>query len=200
MMPLLPMFLKHAWDDRQNSITQQPLLAQFRDILQRRVGRYKLLRDHESGSGSSLSSKSSRDRSSGQTSLLLGDDMGESQEVSEAMTEEEDGLTLWETVKLSLEFCILWFLANYFAAACLEYTTVASSTILASTSSIWTLLSGTIMRVERFTLRKFAGVCASLVGVILISSVDVSGSTDENRGSFPHKTSAPSSTASTPSS
>jgi solute carrier family 35 protein F5 len=188
MMPLLPMFLKHAWDDRQNSITQQPLLAQFRDILQRRVGRYKLLRDHESGSGSSLSSKSSRDRSSGQTSLLLGDDMGESQEVSEAMTEEEDGLTLWETVKLSLEFCILWFLANYFAAACLEYTTVASSTILASTSSIWTLLSGTIMRVERFTLRKFAGVCASLVGVILISSVDVSGSTDENRGSFPHKT------------
>jgi solute carrier family 35 protein F5 len=87
-----------------------------------------------------------------------------------------------------LEFCILWFLANYFAAACLEYTTVASSTILASTSSIWTLLSGSIMRVERFTFSKLLGVCASLAGVVLISMVDVSGETDENRGSFPHKT------------
>jgi solute carrier family 35 protein F5 len=36
-------------------------------------------------------------------------------------------------------------------------------------------------------LRKFI-VCASLAGVILISSVDVSGETDENRGTFPHKT------------
>jgi solute carrier family 35 protein F5 len=44
------------------------------------------------------------------------------------------------------------------------------------------------MRVERFTLLKFLGVLASLGGVALISMVDVSGDTDENRGSFPHKT------------
>jgi solute carrier family 35 protein F5 len=117
--------------------------------------------------------------------MLLGHDMGESQELPLDGTE---GLTLQETAKLSLEFCILWFVANYFAAACLEYTTVASSTILGSTSSIWTLLCGALMRVERFTLRKFLGVTASLAGVVLISSIDVSGETDENRGSFPHKT------------
>ncbi|KAJ4290574.1 hypothetical protein N0V90_010791 [Kalmusia sp. IMI 367209] len=187
MIPLIPMFIKHAWDDREN-IKQRPLLVQIRDLLQRRVGRYKLLRDHESSSGSSISSKSSRDRASGATSLLLGNELGESQEINEVLDGEEEGLTLGETVKLGLEFCLLWFLANYFAAACLEYTTVASSTILASTSSIWTLLCGSIMRVERFTIRKFIGVCASLAGVILISSVDVSGETDENRGSFPHKT------------
>jgi solute carrier family 35 protein F5 len=116
--------------------------------------------------------------------MLLGDDMGESQELP---LDGSEGLTLQETAKLSLEFCILWFLANYFAAACLEYTTVASSTILGSTSSIWTLLCGALMRVERFTLRKFLGVTASLAGVVLISSIDVSGETDENRGSFPHK-------------
>lgn len=79
------------------------------------------------------------------------------------------------------------FAANYFAAACLEYTTVASATILGSTSSIWTLLCGSLMSVERFTVRKCLGVVASLAGIVLISSVDVSGSTDENRGSFPHK-------------
>jgi solute carrier family 35 protein F5 len=43
------------------------------------------------------------------------------------------------------------------------------------------------MRVEGFTARKLMGVLASLVGVILISTVDLSGSSDENRGSFPHK-------------
>jgi solute carrier family 35, member F5 len=42
--------------------------------------------------------------------------------------------------------------------------------------------------VEHFTLKKLVGVLASLAGIILISSVDMSGKTDENRGSFPHKT------------
>jgi solute carrier family 35 protein F5 len=178
------MFLFHLYDDRSNPSKRSPILAQARELLQRRVGRYKLLRDHESSS-SSLSSKTSRERSSGASEMLLGDGMGESQELP---LDGSEGLTLQETAKLSLEFCILWFLANYFAAACLEYTTVASSTILGSTSSIWTLLCGALMRVERFTLRKFLGVTASLAGVVLISSIDVSGETDENRGSFPHKT------------
>jgi solute carrier family 35 protein F5 len=117
--------------------------------------------------------------------MLLSTDLRESQDL---MEQEAEGLTLRETVRLSLEFCMLWFCANYFAAACLEYTTVASATILGSTSSIWTLLCGALMRVERFTLRKFTGVVASLAGVVLISSIDVSGHNDENRGSFPHKT------------
>ena len=100
---------------------------------------------------------------------------------------KNDRLDLWETGKLSLEFCGLWFAANYFVAACLEYTTVASSTILTSTSSIFTLLFGAFIAVEQFTIKKLIGVLASLAGVVLISSVDISGESDENRGSFPHK-------------
>ena len=98
-----------------------------------------------------------------------------------------DRLTVRETAWLSFEFCILWFLANYCIAACLEYTTVASSTILTSTSSIFTLLLGAWLAVERFTIRKLVGVIASLTGVILISSIDLTRNTDKNRGSFPHK-------------
>ncbi|KAF1958006.1 hypothetical protein CC80DRAFT_443144 [Byssothecium circinans] len=188
IIPLFPMFGKHAWDDRRNSINREPLLVQIRDLLQRRVGRYKLIRDHESSPSNSSSSKTSHDRSSGATALLLGDELHASQEIRDGYADEEEGMTLKETMKISLEFCLLWFLANYFAAACLEYTTVASSTILSSTSSIWTLFCGSLLRVERFTLRKFLGVCATLMGVVLISSIDMSGETDENRGSFPHKT------------
>ncbi|QIW94970.1 hypothetical protein AMS68_000488 [Peltaster fructicola] len=94
-----------------------------------------------------------------------------------------------ETARLALEFSLLWFLANYFAAACLEYTTVASATILTSTSSVFTLIFGSLFRVERFTIRKLIGVVASLAGIIMISSIDLTGRTndDEHRGDFPEK-------------
>lgn len=99
-------------------------------------------------------------------------------------------LTLGATARLSLEFCLLWFGANYFASACLEYTSVGSVTILTSTSSVWTLLLGALSRVEAFSLRKLLGVLASLAGVVLISSVDLAGGSDAGRGNFPHKTAA----------
>ena len=104
-----------------------------------------------------------------------------------AESEIPDRLTIRETAWLSFEFCILWFLANYFVAACLEYTTVASSTILTSTSSIWTLIFGALLSVERFTVKKLVGTIASLMGIILISSIDLTGNNDKNRGEFPHK-------------
>ncbi|KAK8248957.1 hypothetical protein IWZ00DRAFT_489913 [Phyllosticta capitalensis] len=101
-------------------------------------------------------------------------------------------LSFMETARLSFEFCWLWFVANYFTAACLEHTTVASSTILTSTSSIWTLLCGAFIGVEQFTVRKLIGVFASLFGIVLISTVDFSGTnnSDANRGTFPAKSGA----------
>jgi solute carrier family 35, member F5 len=73
----------------------------------------------------------------------------------------------------------------------LEYTSVASVTILTSTSSMWTLIFCAMKRIESFSVRKLVGVLASLSGVILISMVDLSGNgNDEDRGNFPHKTQA----------
>jgi solute carrier family 35 protein F5 len=120
-------------------------------------------------------------------------------------TDKAARLTLLQTARLSLEFSALWFAANYFAAACLEYTTVGSATILTSTSSVWTLLFGAIAGVERFSVRKLLGVAASLAGLALVSGLDVAGSGgggggpgDDSvggsggmggvGGSFPHKT------------
>ena len=96
-------------------------------------------------------------------------------------------LSVRATAGLSLEFCLLWFAANYSVAAGLEYTTVGSSTILTSTSSVWTLVFGVLFRVEAFSLQKLAGVLISLFGVAMISKLDLSGETDNNRGDFPHK-------------
>lgn len=106
----------------------------------------------------------------------------------------EERLGLISTARLSLAFCVLWFLANYFAMACLQYTTVASATILTSTSSIWTLLLGALTRTEKFTWKKLCGVLASLAGIILISQVDLNsndGTTPDTKRAlddFPDKT------------
>lgn len=43
------------------------------------------------------------------------------------------------------------------------------------------------MGVETFSLKKLMGVLGTLTGVILTSTVDLSGETDKNRGLFPHK-------------
>ncbi|KAI0398339.1 hypothetical protein F5Y17DRAFT_411959 [Xylariaceae sp. FL0594] len=104
---------------------------------------------------------------------------------------DDKKLPFLETAKLSLEFAMIWFVGNYFSSACLEYTSVASVTILTSTSSVWTLMFCAILRIEPFSVPKLVGVLASLSGVILISLVDLSGNgNDEDRGSFPHKTQA----------
>ncbi|KAL2266372.1 hypothetical protein VTJ83DRAFT_5724 [Remersonia thermophila] len=127
-----------------------------------------------------------RSRSGSAAARLLVDDEGSFEGLDKQ--DADDKLSLAETARLSAEFSLLWFSANYFASACLEYTSVGSVTILTSTSSIWTLIFGALCGVEGFTLRKLLGVLASLAGVVLISSVDLSGANDDNRGSFPHKT------------
>ncbi|KAL5341546.1 hypothetical protein BJX70DRAFT_358229 [Aspergillus crustosus] len=103
-------------------------------------------------------------------------------------------LGLKATAKLSFHFCLLWFTANYFSMACLQFTTVGSTTILTSTSGVWTLIFGALIGVEKFTVRKLTGVVASLIGIILISRVDLSPTDntpggDGSGGTFPPKTS-----------
>ena len=78
-----------------------------------------------------------------------------------------------ELAQISLKFCVLWFSANFLVALALRYTTVASSTILASTSGFWTLLLGVLNRVETFTRKKLFAVCLSFLGVILVATSDV---------------------------
>ncbi|CAG8670318.1 109_t:CDS:2 [Acaulospora morrowiae] len=48
---------------------------------------------------------------------------------------DEEKLRIREVARLSFSFCVLWFAANWCTNASLAYTTVASSTILASTSA-----------------------------------------------------------------
>ena len=107
IIPLVPMLLKHIYDDRERLSTYSLSNLKIRELLQRRVGKYKLLRDHEVSDDEYARSKSGREPSeSPAAELLLGDEMRDSQELNKSS--EEEGLTLGETVKLSFEFCLLW--------------------------------------------------------------------------------------------
>ena len=195
IMPLAPILLHKAY-------RKPGELRQWREdtLAWLRSGRryVPLMRKEEGGSvyADSPQSHARRGSNSASQELLLSDPMETSQVLSakdlltQPASDSSVPLSLHETAKLSLEFCMLWFLANYFVAACLEYTTVASSTILTSTSSVFTLLFGALFGVEKFTVRKLIGVLASLAGIILISSQDLSGESadDEHRGDFPEKT------------
>jgi solute carrier family 35 protein F5 len=89
-----------------------------------------------------------------------------------SVADEDRPLTHWEIAELSLAFCILWFAANWATNASLAYTTVASSTILASMSGFFTLVIGSCLKIETFSSAKLIAVSGSLLGVVLVSEYD----------------------------
>ncbi|KAF8898624.1 hypothetical protein BD779DRAFT_1484858 [Infundibulicybe gibba] len=83
-------------------------------------------------------------------------------------------LTLRETATLAYTFCFFWFVANWAVNASLDYTSVASATILSSMSGFFTLGIGRLFRVETLTFAKIGAVLTSFSGVLLVSLSDSS--------------------------
>lgn len=81
-------------------------------------------------------------------------------------------LTTNETAQLAIIFCFFWFIANWSVNASLNFTSVASATVLSSMSGFFTLGIGRIFRVEKLTLLKIAAVITSFIGVVLVSWSD----------------------------
>eukprot|EP00158_Paraphelidium_tribonemae_P006390 Partr_v1_DN27800_c0_g1_i2_m67012 putative solute carrier family 35, member F5 len=74
-----------------------------------------------------------------------------------------------ETARLSLQFCVMWFLANYTLNASLSLTSVAAATVLSSTSSLWTLIIGSLVKIEAFSVMRVISVISSVAGVALVT-------------------------------
>ena len=83
-------------------------------------------------------------------------------------------LTTRQTAQLASVFCLFWFIANWTVNASLQYTSVASATVLSSTSGesldpnnqpdihletgFFTLIVGRLFRVETLTIAKTIAV------------------------------------------
>ncbi|CAA7266548.1 unnamed protein product [Cyclocybe aegerita] len=85
-------------------------------------------------------------------------------------------LTDRETADLAFTFCMIWFIANWTVNASLGFTSVASATVLSSTSGFFTLGIGHLFRIEKFTMMKIGAVVTSFIGVAFVSFSDSEGS------------------------
>lgn len=70
-------------------------------------------------------------------------------------------LTTRETAVEAMKFCFLWFVANYFSNAALQYTNVPSFTIISAMSGFFTLFIGVSVGVEKFTWVKLGALIIS---------------------------------------
>jgi len=135
--------------------------------------------NHENASQNGIYDESTKENKNGF-------DMEGEDEDNEALSSETppvalgERLTITETAKLSAQFCLLWFIANYSTNAALIYTSVTSSTILNSTSGFFTLLIGALFGVEILTFSKLLAVVVSLGGVVLVSISDGHGGGQES--------------------
>ncbi|CAG9315870.1 unnamed protein product [Blepharisma stoltei] len=89
---------------------------------------------------------------------------------------------LKSTAKIALHFCPLWFFANYFFNLSLSLTSVASNTILSSTSGMFTLLLSIFFLKESPEIIKFLAVITATGGVICIGLSDDEGGSDNAWG------------------
>lgn len=88
------------------------------------------------------------------------------------LAQKVEQISEYETVKLSLQFISLWFGANLVTNASLSYTSVASQTILSTTSSFFTLLIGYAYSIERINRLKVVGIVLSFIGVTVVTRLD----------------------------
>lgn len=97
----------------------------------------------------------------------------------------DEEVPMIETIKLSLQFIVLWFLANLVTNSSLSYTSVASQTILSSTSSFFTLIVGHFYLVETINTNKIIGILLSFTGVLIVTKIDSSESNQTPSTSSP---------------
>ncbi|KAJ2797801.1 hypothetical protein H4R21_004177 [Coemansia helicoidea] len=119
---------------------------------------------HAPGSGARADTPSDAQRENDEQAPLAGG----SAQTAPAPAQALPKLTTRETVRLGIEFGGIWFAANVTQNASLAYTSVASSSILCSTSGLFTLVIGAAAGVERFTALRLGAVLASVAGVLCI--------------------------------
>lgn len=98
----------------------------------------------------------------------------------ESEHETDLNIGVLETISLSLQFCALWFSANLVTNGSLSYTSVASQTILSSTSSFFTLLIGFLYSIESINKYKIYGIVLCFIGVLIVTKTDSSSTNPTN--------------------
>jgi solute carrier family 35 protein F5 len=88
----------------------------------------------------------------------------------------EPPLTTKQVARFALLFAPLWFIANLTFNWSLALTSVSSTTIISSSSGLFTLILGVLMRLNVFRWIKVLGILLTVGGVVCVALFDSSGS------------------------
>ncbi|KAH6836273.1 EamA-like transporter family [Perilla frutescens var. hirtella] len=83
------------------------------------------------------------------------------------IVKEKHELTLQEIIKCSFYLAPIWFITEYLSNSALAYTSVASTTVLTSTSGLFTLFFGAIIGQDTVNAAKITAVLVSMAGVAM---------------------------------
>jgi len=83
-------------------------------------------------------------------------------------------------VRVAIKIAPVWFIANWAYNASLAYTSITSSTVLASTGSLFTFFFAVLCGDESFTCFKLLGVLLGVTGSVLTGWHDVSSSSSSD--------------------
>jgi solute carrier family 35, member F5 len=88
--------------------------------------------------------------------------------------------SVWETSKLAAVLCPLWFLMNYLFNLSLTLTSIASTTILSSTSGLFVVIISYFGLREKLVIANIVGVGCTISGAVLVSLRDYTENSNEN--------------------
>ncbi|XP_015083283.1 uncharacterized vacuolar membrane protein YML018C isoform X2 [Solanum pennellii] len=89
-------------------------------------------------------------------------------------------ITTWQIARYGFFLAPLWFITEYLSNAALEHTSVASTTVLSSTSGLFTLFVGVILGEDSLNMAKVVAVFVSMSGVVM-TTLGKTWATDESQ-------------------
>ncbi|KAG6533009.1 hypothetical protein ZIOFF_006869 [Zingiber officinale] len=83
------------------------------------------------------------------------------------MLKERKAVTTKEMITYSIYLAPIWFVTEYLSNAALARTSVASTTVLSSTSCLFTLFIGVLLRQDSLNMSKVIAVFVCMAGVVM---------------------------------
>ncbi|XP_057522819.1 uncharacterized vacuolar membrane protein YML018C-like isoform X1 [Amaranthus tricolor] len=87
--------------------------------------------------------------------------------LDESLRKQEKEPTKWDIIRYGLYLAPLWFAVEYLSNAALARTSVASTTVLSSTSGLFTLFIGVLLGEDSLNMAKVVAVFVSMAGVVM---------------------------------
>ena len=143
--------------------------------------------DEAVSSGARAPTATASDLYSGTTTQTTAPQGAQSVAAAEADDNEEEEVTPYSVAQVAYAaflFCPLWFLANVLFNYSLSRTSVASNTILSSTSTVWAMFFSRVLLGEHVTPRKVLALALSFGGAAMVGFGDTGGSGGSSKSSL----------------